>query len=164
MKTLPSLLLLSALTFSTAGCLKTPKINNPLARSAQPTSQPQPYVSTETESASAAAAKVEWVAVRDQPDVFLPKGYDLSSPTSADYGEWVNRGGRQYFIPFKGAGKADYAVIFRSLPGGAAAEPPDSGLVSKIAPKNLLPVRGPSNSKSKKAPVDEIWQTESADS
>ncbi|MFT5468877.1 MAG: hypothetical protein ACI8UO_003989 [Verrucomicrobiales bacterium] len=154
MKNLSSIILLTVLMLSSAGCLKTPKIKSPFSKS-----DPMP---AEPALIGNAPAKVEWIAAQNQPGAFLPKGYDSSAPTSADHGEWVNRGEGQYFVPFRGVGEADYVAIVLSLPVSTKPErKPAAEFASKISPSNLLPVRARTRKEKSDSEVDKIWETES---
>jgi len=88
---------------------------------------PKPAVS-EQPASTADPSKVKWAKVKASPPTFAPKALQQDLSMTADNGEWyLDRStGASYYVPFRGAGDAEYddikAALPRNLSGGSGVE------------------------------------------
>lgn len=150
MKNLPILLLLTGLIFASVSCLKTPSLG-------------KPKQDDSLAAASGPPVSVEWKQVGDQPATFFPERLDANAETTAEDGEWFDRGGVRYFVPVHGIGEAKYADVVRSIPAAPRgskirSEKPESS--GEEQPKKLFSHRPRSQNAGANVRTDSIWKTE----
>ena len=150
MKTPPSLLIMAGLALSFASCDKSGSKNA--------------YQPATPAAIGEKPVTVDWKLVGDEPPLYLPKGLPTGASTDADHGEWIQRNGAQYYVPFRGAGRAQYAHLVAALPadnGATQTRGPVGEFANKVSPANLIPVRGEEKKQKAEKRVDAIWATES---
>lgn len=153
MKNFPFLLMMAGIAMSASGCLKTPSLGK------KPKSESSP--AAEHGKTDPAPIFVQWKKIGDNPATYFPEGLPSDAPTAADDGEWFERAGARYFVPFRAAGIAEYADIVHSVPEGAERS---ESFASHLDPRKLIPTRDKpegSEDASEAARTDDIWKAKS---